>query len=330
MSDAKFNVGTAPLGILERSLTENIFVANNLAYMNEGDKDGYNVYKHDLSSVLKAFSNNPMEGATNSLQKNNFRRHLTILEVAESFLPSDYHGYWREFQPTGNFQWEALPAQVQSSIENLILGSTAEAVEEVLTNGDSGLKITGLIPQLLSSAYTELQGASPTSKQISDNLAIAYRRHKGSTTAATEITADNIFEILEELIAGQTKSMRKRQNKKFMISNYAADVLKKAQRTKLDYKGVDVTEAGVLRYGGYDLIENPSFANSDIVFASMSGDMKTDAIQLGTSLSSDYNNLEVNRVGNFGRAWGMALTFALDIFVVRPEEVCFYTTKEII
>ena len=56
MSDAKFNVGTAPLGILERSLTENIFVANNLAYMNEGDKDGYNVYKHDLSSVLKAFS----------------------------------------------------------------------------------------------------------------------------------------------------------------------------------------------------------------------------------------------------------------------------------
>ena len=244
MSDAKFNVGSAPLGILERSLTENIFVANNLAFMNEGDKDGYNVYKHDLSSVLKAFSNNPMDGATNSLQKNNFRRHLTILEVAESFLPSDYHGYWREFQPTGNFQWESLPAQIQSSIENLILGSTAEAVEEVLTNGSQSLKITGLIPQLLSSAYTELQGASPTSKQISDNLAIAYRRHKGSTTAATEITADNIFEILEELIAGQTKSMRKRQNKKFMISNYAADVLKKAQRTKLDYKGVDVTEEG--------------------------------------------------------------------------------------
>ena len=34
----------------------------------------------------------------------------------------------------------------------------------------------------------------------------------------------------------------------------------------------------------------------------MTGDMKSDAIQLGTSMSSDFNNLEVERVSNFGRA----------------------------
>jgi hypothetical protein len=37
-----FNVGAKPnSGILARALTGNIFVAMNLAFMNEGDKDGY-------------------------------------------------------------------------------------------------------------------------------------------------------------------------------------------------------------------------------------------------------------------------------------------------
>ena len=35
-----FNVGTAPVGVLARALTGNIFVEQSLAYMNEGDKDG--------------------------------------------------------------------------------------------------------------------------------------------------------------------------------------------------------------------------------------------------------------------------------------------------
>ena len=54
--------------------------------------------------------------------------------------------------------------------------------------------------------------------------------------------------------------------------------------------------------------------------------MKSDAIQMGTSMSSDFNNLEVERVSNFGREYGMLLTFALDIYVVRPEEICYYQT----
>jgi hypothetical protein len=123
--------------------------------------------------------------------------------------------------------------------------------------------------------------------------------------------------------------MRKRANRKFMISHGTADLIREAQRLELNFKGVDVTEEGVMRYAGYDLIENPSFPDDTILFASMSGDLKTDAIQMGTSLSSDFNNLEVNRLNNFNRVYGMFLTFALDIFVVRPEEVCFYTIETI-
>ena len=57
----------------------------------------------------------------------------------------------------------------------------------------------------------------------------------------------------------------------------------------------------------------------------MTGDMKTDAIQMGTSMSADLNNVTVDRISNFSREYGMLLTFAIDIFVVRPEEVCYYT-----
>ena len=325
-----FNVGSAPVGVLARALTGNIFVEQSLAYMNEGDKDGYNCYKHDIKNVLRAYSSNPASVVANSSKKENFKRNLAIVESFETFDPQDYHQHWKEYQPTGEFQWEELPTEVQSTLEELFLGTSAEAVEDELTNGTGGL-VTGLIAQLESSALTPLQGSDATPTQVVGNTAIGFRASAGGTGDAegVALTTSNIFQKLEVLIKNQPKAMRKRGGRKFMVSHGTADLIREAQRLELNFKGVDTTEEGVMRYAGYDIIENPSFADNKILFASMTGDMKSDAIQLGTSLSSDYNNLEVNRLSNFGREYGMLLTFAIDIFLVRPEEVCFYTDATI-
>ena len=66
-----FNVGAAPVGVLARALTGNIFVEKSLAYMNEGDKDGYNAYKHDIANVLRARSSNPASVVANTSKKQN-------------------------------------------------------------------------------------------------------------------------------------------------------------------------------------------------------------------------------------------------------------------
>jgi hypothetical protein len=325
-----FNVGQAPVGVLARALTGNIFVEKSLAYMNEGDKDGYNCYKHDIKNVLRAYSANPASVVANSSKKQNFKRNLAIVESFETFDPADYHTHWKEYQPNGEFQWEELPTEVQSTLEELFLGTSAEAVEDELTNGTSGL-VGGLISQLASNGLTVLNGADATPTQVVGNSAIAFRASAGEAgdNEGVALTTSNIFQKLELLIKKQTKAMRKRAGRKFMVSHGTADLIKEAQRLELNFKGVDISDAGIMRYAGYDIIENPSFPDNQILFASMSGDMKSDAIQLGTSLSSDYNNLEVNRISNFGREYGMLLTFAIDIFLVRPEEVCFYTDQTI-
>lgn len=326
-----FNVGKAPAAILQRALTDNIFVEKSLAYMNEGDKDGYNVYKHDIKNVLKARTADPAASISNTHKKFNFKRSLTEVESIEDFDPKDYHSYWLEYQPDGNFQWEGLPSEVQSSMEELFLGTAAEAVEDMLTNGSADPAITGLIPQLRSTALTSLNGAEATPTQRTENTTISFRAHGGGTgeNLGEALTADNVFEKLELLIKRQSKSMRKRANRKFMVSQAAFDLIMEAQRLKLNFKGVDVTDEGVARYAGYEIIANPSFPEHDILLASMSGNMNTDAIQLGTSMSSDFNNLTVDRLSNFSRKWAMCLTFALDIFLVRPEEVCYYTDQVI-
>ena len=326
-----FNVGSAPVGVLARALTGNIFVEKSLAYMNEGDKDGYNAYKHDIKNVLRAYSSNPANTVANTSQKQAFKRSLTIVESFETFDPADYHTYWKEFQPSGEFQWEGLPTEVQSTLEELFLGTSAEAVEDLLTNGGTAMP-SGIIDQLESNALTSLNGAAATPTQTVNNTAIAFAAHGGGTNdnLSVALTTANIFPKLELMIKNQTKAMRKRSGRKFMVSHGTADLLREAQRLELNFKGVDTTEEGVMRYAGYDIIENPSFPDDTILFCSMTGDMKQDAIQLGTSMSSDYNNLEVNRLSNFGREWGMLLTFAIDVFVVRPEEVCFYTQATIV
>lgn len=325
-----FNVGKAPIGILARALTGNIFVEKSLAYMNEGDRDGYNAYKHDIKNVLRARSADPSQTVSNTSQKQAFKRNLVVVESYETFDPADYYTHWKDYQPDSNFQWEGLPSEVQATLEELLLGTAAEATEDLLTNGT--VLLTGLVPQLKSTAYTNLNGAAATPTQNVNNTAIAFRAHSAGVgdNLGEVLTVDNVFDKLEIIIKYQTKAMRKRMNRKFMVSHGTADLIRTAQRLKLNFKGVDVTEEGVMRYAGFDIIENPSFPDNTILFCSMSGDFKTDAIQLGTSMSSDFNNLEVQRTSNFGRTWGMLLTFALDIFVVRPEEVCFYTTSALI
>jgi hypothetical protein len=326
-----FNVGAAPVGILTRALTGNIFVQQSLAYMNEGDKDGYNAYKHDIKNVLRARSSNPAATVSNTSRKEQYKRSLTVVESFETFDPSEYYNFWKEYQPAGEFQWEGLPSEVQSALEELFLGSSVEAVEDALTNGNGSISLTGLLPQLEVGSLVSLNGVSPTVQQTVQNTHMSYREHTGgnSPRTAVNITVDNIFEIFERLIKNQTKEMRKRPGRKFMVSHGTADLVREAQRLKLNFKGVDTTEEGVMRYAGYDILENPSFPDNAVLFCSMTGDFKTDAIQMGTSMSSDFNNLEVNRVSNFGRDWGMLLTFALDIFVVRPEEMCYYVVKDL-
>lgn len=327
-----FNVGKAPVGILTRALTGNVFIEKSLAYMNEGDKDGYNAYKHDVQNVLRPRSTNPADTVANTSKKQAYKRTLIVVESFETFDPADYHNHWRQYQPEGEFQWEGLPVEVQSALEELFLGSSAEAVEDDLTNGNGTTGLTGLIPQLLSATLVNLNGGVATPTQVVENTSIAFRAHRlgSGETLSADFTVDNIFSIMELLIKKQTKAMRRRPGRKFMVSNATMDLITEAQRLKLNFKGVDITEAGVARYAGYEIVVNSAFPENTMILASMTGDIKTDAIQLGTSSSSDFNNLEVNRPSNFGRIWGMLLTFALDIFVVRPEEICFYTEEEIV
>ena len=117
-----FNQGAAPMGILDRALTGNIYVEQSLAYMNEGDKDGH--------------------------QKANYKRALVKVQSKEKFNPASYEQFWRSYQPDGLFIWQELPTEVQSTMENLFLGSSVEATEDALTNGSA--TIVGLIPQYLS------------------------------------------------------------------------------------------------------------------------------------------------------------------------------------
>ena len=326
------NVGNAPVGILTKALTENVFVQLNLAYMNEGDKGSYNVYKHDIANTLRARTPNPAATAEQTSKKQATNRVLTHLESMETFDPADYHNYWREYQPAGTFQWEELPAKVKFTLEELFLGHSALATEDLLTNGGAGDALLGLVYQLQDDDLTDLAGVEPTPTQVTQNTSICFRAHGAGTgdKLGVALTAQNIFAKMEILIKNQNRNMRKRPNRKFMVSAAAVDLIREAQRLELNFKGVDVTEAGVMRYGGFEVTENQSFPNNDILFCSMGGDFVNDALQMGTSLSADMNNVAVDRLSNFGREYGMLLTFAIDIFVVRPEEVCYYTDSALI
>ena len=325
------NVGEAAKGILTKALAENIFIEKNLCFMNEGNKHSYNIFKLDIANVLTAAQDNPAIQTTT--QRGAINRILTHVQSTNGFDPSDYHAYWLEFQPDGKFLWETLPTNIKFALEELFLGQAAEATEALLTIGDTdnGDAMDGLIPQLRNTGLTALNGTAVSATQTTANTAIAFRAHDAGTndTLGVALTSQNVFSKFEILLKNQSKSMRKRANRKFMIGSATMDLLGEAQRLELTNKGVNITEAGVMRYAGFEIIENSSFPENDIMFCSMSGDMNSDAIQLGTSSSEDRNNVQVERVSAFSRSYGMVLQFAIDIYLVRPEEIVYYTDQTV-
>jgi hypothetical protein len=222
------NISRSPVGILEKALTGNIWVEQSLAYMNEGDKDGYSVMKHDLTAGIRAKTDDPASADSGTFATNAVQRQLTVLEAFHSFNPADYHRYWKDYQPDGNFQWETLPAKVQISLENLFLGGVAEGVEDLLTNGGTDFT-SGLIDQLdaISSA---LNGAMPTTAQIVANTHLAFKAGSDGSgdMEGVALTSTNIFSKFEILIKRQNKNMRKRAGRKFMVSHGTADLVREA------------------------------------------------------------------------------------------------------
>ena len=318
------NVGQAPVAILTQALTENVFMQNNLCY---------NVWKQSMTGALRAISNSPMDNANAYGDGTVEFRTLGVVELAASFNPNDYKNFWLTHQPDGLFNYQTLPTEVQNTLTNLFLSHVAEQANDLLTNGDGTISsIEGIISQLTTGGITSLDGAEPTAAQREANLHIAFGAGAqiggvGATgdALAAVITSSNVFSIFELLLRKQNRSMRKRPNRKFMVAPSTADLVREAQRLNLNHKGVDVTEAGIMKYGGFEIIVNDDFADGDVVFASMGGDFKTDAFQMGTSSAADMNNLHVAPQGEFNRNWGMLVTFALDIYVARPEEVCIYS-----
>lgn len=324
------NIGNAPKHILTDVLGSNIFESKKLAYMHEGDKNSVNYLKGGLNNTLRARSANPFAStSTDTTVMNSIPRTLTIVESAHEFDPNSYKNYWRDYQPEGEFNFEKLPKKVQATLEQLFLSNVKSDLEGALTNGATGVT-TGIIPQLSANATTELQGGVATLAQMTANSAIGWRakgnNQSGTSIQAVTLTSANILGKLQLLINGQTRVMQGREHKKFMVSFATANLMMEAQRLNLNYKGVDVTEAGVLKYAGHDVIINTSFPNNTILFCSMSGNPLTDAIQMATSKSKDLNSLKVGSPHGMGRTVGMVLTFAIDIYVVRREEVCFYTS----
>ena len=325
-----FNTGAAPVGVLARALTGNVFMEENLAYMNEGDKDSYNAYKHDLKNVLRARTVNPSSNLGASAKKAAHNRVLGVVETIEGFDPGEYHNHWREYQPEGVFDFENLPREVQMVLEELFLGTAAEAAGELLTTGDGSVAgIVGIVTQMRSAALVTLNGDAATPEQTVSNTRMAFKATAGGSgiNLGVAIVSGNLLDKFELMISNQTKAMRKRPGRKFMVSQEIADIFGALQRDLTIHKGVSIDAEGVMKYGGYELVINNDFGASEIMLASMTGDLKTDAIQLGTSMSADFNNVIVDKIDNFSRNMGMLLTFALDIYVVRPEEVCFYTDQ---
>ena len=117
-------------------------------------------------------------------------------------------------------------------------------------------------------------------------------------------------------------SLRYNPKMRIFCSYLTYDYYTEYQRNQ-SYKGIDVTEGGVLKYRGHEVVPVADFPENTYYIAMALPTMESN-IWMGVNSSDDQNNLEINRVSNTSDLWFVKGKMKVDVNYVFPDEIVYY------
>lgn len=305
---------------LRKNYLSNPYFTEGLGHVHTGDKDSFNVADFTSSPTSTKFAVDPFASfATDSSSVEVVNIKLTKLQMKDTFTPSTYHSFWKEYQPSGNFQFETLPAKVQVAMMESFVGNVAQKDADVLTNDDGTI--------LSENGAGALQGGlvAQAEAQVDGAWGARFRNtnQAGVDATAVALDASNILGELKKIVSARPVVERNRADQAIMMNDAMLDIFNDALEA-LSFKGIDPTDSAKNTYRGMTIKINSHLADNVIFCGPLGSSLQDAMIHMGTNEFSDNANIEIAKFANGSARWYVLATYALAIYLAKPGYGVYY------
>ena len=211
----------------------------------------------------------------------------------------DFQTDWSYFYSTGQLTEAQLNAEVRRAMLPTVLDAIGGDLEQLIWQGDTAS----------GSAY--LNRFDGLIKLIKADATV------NDVTPAGALTASNIFATLDALIVALPSRVKERTSPVIMMNYADRDKMFQAQRN-LDFKGTNITEAGILRYAGYPVITCGIPENN--VVMTYPGNLRG-----ATWILNDTRNVKIDRLQNNSELFFVKALYKFGVNYNWGQDMAFYT-----
>ena len=214
--------------------------------------------------------------AADALTKDEKQIVMNDIQYYDEFDPMEFNVDWKFLNSIGPQVSSTAAAVLLSAIRDSVVNAFNYDLEQLLWNGDT----------LSGDAW--LSPIDGFVKQIDADGTVT------SVTPAGAITAANVIAVLQATIDACPPVVRELSNPVIVTTHAVKYAYDEAARA-LDFKGADIYEAGVARFGGYPIISlNGIPANRVFMMNAGGGDMSE--LKVAAWIDADKFNVKIDRL----------------------------------
>ncbi len=294
------------------ALTGADMINNGALYIKETKSNKFVIptWKHDYTQFVQNPKPTPTPGDG---QITNSERYLNLGEylIYQEFNPQIYADHWFANGMPELLMDRGLPVEANSVVLYEIMRQHAVYINLLINNGntagtsytnangeDIGKYIDGLVTKM-SADSTVAKVASPT---VLSKTNIAAEFDKG-------------FQKIKP-------ALRYNPQMRYFCSYLTYDYYTEYQRDQT-YKGNDVTQGGVRRFRGLEVVPVANFPENTFYIAKGLPTMESN-LWMGVNSSSDENNLKISPLQNNSDMWFVKGKMKIDVNYVFPTEIVYY------
>lgn len=307
ISDTTY-AGEAASSFIVKAITSNETVQGGHVYVKDGIKKKFTIprWDADYEDFIQDRSAMPISKGTMTVDG-----HVLVpadYMIHTRFNPRDYEAHWFATTLNPTLIDRTLPATVESVVIQEVLKRHDRYLNKALWNNSTALAATSI--------YKYWNGF------------IKNAQNANSGTDATNVVSSPITltasNIAGELLRGWTlipNALKYDKNMKFFMSYATYDLYMQYQIAQT-YKGTDITNDGVSRFKGREIVKINDLPDN---FYFIAKGMPTPESNLWVGMNStDDATLELNRVNNEGELWFIKMLMKVDVQIGWNSETVLY------
>jgi hypothetical protein len=221
--------------------------------------------------------------------------------------PEDLLNFYPQFQPDMLLTEQEVPAPLLEAIFDLTLNKVGNQIGRIIWNGDSTIT-TGDTSLNRADGLIKLLKAEADVKKVS---------------GAVALTKTNVVDAFEGVLDVTDQLASEDAGFKMIINKKTADLYRKYQQSQ-GFKGVEVTQKGVMDYSGVSIVIDPHVPN-DTVIGTYTEAGEGSNFWMGTNLTSDLSTLKYGKLADYSNEWFTRMDCRLGFGIRNPEHATLYS-----